>query len=135
MTNKHYIFLGIIGIIIVCVIGYFISNKSDNTRIVGSLDTENGYYSTTTGSFATASSTIIRNGSGVLGTVVIGVTSATTFDIMDANSPSDSASTTLLSVSASPAIGSSMVLDINFKRGLYFNFPASFAGRYSVTYK
>lgn len=119
--------------VIVAVLALFGINSGVNT--FGSIQDGHAYSATTTGSFTNASSTMVKLGQGTLGSVVIGVTSGTTFVIKDANSTSDSASTTLVSVAASPAIGSTMTFDVAFSRGLFIDFPASFVGRYTVTYR
>jgi hypothetical protein len=108
--------------------------SNQNTLSLGSINGYDAYKSTTTPSI---SSTILmlKTGQGVVGSVVIGVTSNTTFELRNATSTTDTASTTLLSMSASPAIGSTLTLDVGFDRGLSMVFPASFVGRYTVTYK
>lgn len=90
---------------------------------------------TTTGSFSAATIVMLKTGQGVLGNIVIGTTSATTFELRDATSTTDIASTTLLSLAASPAIGSSMSPQVVFTRGLSIVFPPSFVGRYTVSYE
>lgn len=102
---------------------------------LGSIQDGNAYSATTTGSFAVATSTMIKTGNGTLGSVVIGTTSGTTFRLMDATSTTDIASSTLMSVAASPVIGSTMTFDVAFSRGLFIEFPASFVGRYTITYR
>lgn len=134
MKKRLLLTLGIVCLLL--IVGVYFNTKKTPVKNVGSIIDGNAYSATTTGSYANASSTIIKLGQGTLGSVVIGVTSATTFRIMDANSITDTGSTTLLSVAASPAIGSTMTLDVAFTRGLFIDFTqASFVGRYTITYR
>ncbi len=123
--------------LLIAILGAIIVFLGGSTAVkLGGVAQGNTYsYATTTGSFANASSTMLRVGAGEIGSVVIGVTSATTFVLRDATSTTDIASTTILSLAASPAIGSSMLLDLSFTRGLFIEFPASFVGRYTITYR
>lgn len=123
------------GVVAIVVLVLAVLSGFSKSSTIGSVAVGNDYHSTTTGSFANASSTMIQLGSGTLGSIVIGVTSGTTFRLMDATSTSDVSSTTLASVAASPAIGSTMTFDSQFYRGLFIEFPASFVGRYTVTYR
>lgn len=92
------------------------------------------YQSTTTPTIS-GQMLMVKTGQGVVGNVVIGVTSATTFELRNATATTDVSSTTILSMAASPAIGSTLTLDVAFDRGLAIVFPASFTGRYTITYK
>lgn len=101
---------------------------------LGSISDGGAYNSTTTPTIG-ANVRMIKTGQGILGSVVIGVTSATTFELRNATSTTDIASTTIVSIAASPAIGSTMTVDASFDRGLGIVFPDSFTGRYTITYK
>lgn len=124
-----------IGVVIAVIIALFGGVASNGVKLGAVSHGDECPYATTTGSFSAASSTKIRIGPGVLCAVNIGVTSATTFRLMDASSILDSASTTLLSLAASPVIGSSMNFDVTFTRGLFIEFPASFVGSYTIVYR
>ncbi len=128
MTFKQKIAGIIVGILALFGAVPYVSN-------IGSVQDGHAYNATTTGSFAAATSTMIKFGPGTLGSVVIGVTSATVFSLRDATSSSDVGSTTLMSLSASPVIGSTMTFDVAFSRGLFIEFPASHVGRYTITYR
>lgn len=133
MKLKELIVVGVITVIIGAIIAFMFSTMS--TDKFGSVQDGNAYNATTTGSFAAATSTMLKLGQGTLGSVVIGVTSGTVFSLRDASSISDAASTTLMSLAASPVIGSTMTFDVAFSRGLFIEFPASHVGRYTVTYR
>lgn len=129
---------GLLNVVMIVVIVWFgVSVFSEKTvpqaqPVLGGYDM--AYNSTTTPSISGAM-LMVKTGQGLLHTVVIGVTSATTFELRNATSTTDVASTTLLSMAASPVIGSDMILDVAFDRGLAIVFPASFTGRYTITYK
>lgn len=127
MKLKEKIIAVLAAIIIALGGGYTATN-------LGSVQDGHAYNSTTTPTISGAL-LMVKEGQGTLGSVVIGVTSATTFELRDATSTTDVASTTLLQVAASPAIGSTMTLDTAFTRGLSIVFPASFTGRYTITYR
>lgn len=128
--NKTLLVLGVVVVILLGVIA-FKSTPQGKTILGGGNE---AYLSTTTPTISGAM-LMVKTGQGVLGSVVIGVTSATTFELRNATATTDVASTTLLSMAASPVIGSSMTLDVAFDRGLAIVFPASFTGRYTITYK
>ena len=68
--------------------------------------------------------------------VIIGTTDATAWEIRDATSSTDVASTSIFSGAASIANGTNMPFNVSIKRGLIINTAAAFsAGRYTFTYR
>jgi hypothetical protein len=132
MKNLSTNFWAVVSIVLVIIICSMYFSKQGNSTL-GSVGSDSNY-STTTPS-VNSGIWMVKSGWGSLHTVVIGVTSATTFELRNATSTTDIASTTLLSVAASPAIGSTMTVDASFDRGLAIVFPASFTGRYTITWK
>lgn len=132
MTSTQKIIIGSLGLLIVALFSIAF-HRSPQTAFGGVSGGNEYSYSTTTGSFANASSTMIRIGPGVLGSINVGTVSATTFRLQDATSTADIASTTLFSGQAS--ITGTYQFDMAFNRGLFIEFPASFVGRYTITYR
>lgn len=133
MKLKQTIIIVSLCVVVVILLGVITFRSSSQDKI--SLGGGNEAYMSTTTPTISGQMLMIKTGQGVVGSVVIGVTSATTFELRNATSTTDVSSTTILSMAASPVIGSSMILDVAFDRGLAIVFPPSFTGRYTVTYK
>src|SRR3990167_1531531 len=118
----------------------------------GSVTQGNDYFSTTTDKYQNvASSTkviILKTGSGSLGSVIIGSTTALTstssLRIYDSRNyvagnatsgvATSSASSTLAIFSPTAAEGT-YTFDTTFNQGLLLEFPSDFAGGYTITYR
>lgn len=95
---------------------------------------QDSYKATTTDSTYANSIRMVKTSSGVLHSVVVGLTSATVVELRDATSTTDIASTTLVTFGASPATGT-YLLDVAFSRGLGVVTTGSFTGKYTITSK
>ena len=134
MTNTYKIIGGLaIVLVLVCVYLFGVSNREPSS--LGSVIQSGEYHATTTASKDANSLHQIFTGSGTLGSVIIGTTHATAIELRDASSASDSASTSIASIAASPAIGSTMTFDVAVLRGLFVNVPSGFDGVYTITYR
>lgn len=101
---------------------------------LGSVNQGQEYYSTTTGSFAVATSTYVRVGPGAIAQVTISSTTNVGFKVKDATSTLDLSSTTIANFPAGVAAGT-YIFDASFTRGLFFDLGTGFAGSYTVTYR
>ncbi len=129
MNNKYKI---ILGVIIVIAAVFLFTNKAEVK--LGSIQEGQAYYSTTTGTFAVATSSYIRIGPGMFGSVIVASTTNVAFRVMDATSTLDIASTTLAKFPAGVAAGT-YTFDSVFTRGLFLELQTGFAGADTVTYK
>ena len=143
MNNKKSlsIFGGVLGtlvIILAFLIG--VSGGIDGNKSLGSVDQESGgYLSTTTLDFSVpvvGGYRLLKNGSGILGSVVITNSTAGSFNLYDATSTNhnDYATTTLAKISASVAAGT-YTFDSVFSRGLVIEFQATNVASGTVTWK
>lgn len=107
----------------------------DSVISLGSVGQTGEYQASTTVGMATGVTTILlSNVPGVLGSVIIASSSATTFRVFDATSTTDVSSTTKALFVAAPANGT-YTFDINLTRGLIISLPTNFNGSYTVTYR
>jgi len=134
--NKMKQIIITISIVVAVLIALFvITNRNQEPVVTQTLGGfESSYSATTTDSTYANSRRMIKTSSGVLHTVVVGLTSATAVELRDATSTTDIASTTLVKFGASPATGT-YLLDVAFSRGLSVVTTGSFTGNYTITSK
>lgn len=131
---KNYLkIIGLVAFSAILVISAYLSGNHGSVQ--GSIQTGESYYATSTGSFAVGTTTNIRIGQGILGSVVVSSTTAILgFELRDATSSTDVSSTSIAKFGTSPANGT-YTYDVTLTRGLFLVFPAGFNGAYTVTYK
>lgn len=129
---------GVLVILVIFLFGVLVGNHAPSTSL-GSIVSGQDYTSTTTNSTYANSQRSLKGGTttlvgGTLGSIIVTTTSATVVEIMDATSTTDLGSTTLAKFGASPATGT-YTFDSSFSRGLRVNFPGSFNGNYTITWR
>lgn len=123
--------------VLIVIAGISLIGKREVSTL-GSIDNNSGaYLSTTTDSGWAGTPRFVASSTAIqmIGSVVIGTTHASIVEIKDATSTTDIASTTIAIIAASPAIGSTLTLDVRVLRGLMVNTVPGFTGRYTITYK
>lgn len=135
----------IITVLILAFIGYLSFNKDTNISSInlGSIGSDS-YLATSTidASWTTAAAglggfKVIKNGPGVVGSVIITNETTGSFTLYDATTTaahSDHATTTLIKVYPSMAEGT-YILDVAFSRGLIAEFQSTSVASSTITYK
>lgn len=129
LSIRDYIAFGVL-LLIVAFIGIAFQRPSS---VGASIDGEAGYTATTTSAIAEGHIQI-KSGYGMLGSIVVASSSATTFKVWNATSTTDVASTSITNFVASPANGT-YTYDVNLSRGIIVELPTGFNGAYTITYK
>lgn len=119
-------------IALVVFVGFGGQNKAPVS--LGSIGSGEGYYSTTTGNWAVGSSTQLRVGQGIFGSIIISSTTVGTIIVRDATTTLDLSSSTLARFIASPTVGT-YVFDSVFTKGLILDLSGNFQGAYTITFK
>lgn len=108
---------------------------------LGSVESESGgYYATTTASFpatAVGGNKLLKNGPGILGSVVIVNETAGVLNFYDATttgSHTNHPTTTITTIPASLAEGT-YTFDVTFSRGLIVEFPSTNMASSTITWK
>ena len=117
---------GIIMLLFAGLIGFLIQPQP-----LGSVQQASEYHATTTASGISADDYVIFEGSGVLGSVIISSSSASTFTVLDA----DGDSTTTVATIVAAADEQTFTFDTNLYNGLILTIPASFDGQFITTYR
>lgn len=109
--------------------------------VLGSIQTGEGYYATTTVDASWGSATVVKTlkiGPGMLGSIVVASTSPSlapaTLRCFDSSVSTTTASSTL-AVIGKDAVAGTYTYDVSFNAGLKCDAPAGFTGAYTITYK
>lgn len=129
-----------LGVIIIIVI--FLTRQAPETR-VGSIDGQSAYVGTTTDStwnaaaLQTGGFKLLRNGPGILGSIIINNSTLGSFTLYDATTTVNGGvygTTTLAKAVASVAAGT-YTYDVAFSRGLIAEFQSSNVASSTITQK
>lgn len=128
-TKYKYIIVGL-AIFLVFMLG--VSVKVGNKQF-GSVAVSSECVATTSNSFW--ANTPMALGSSTLCNVLVGTpdVGGAVFELRDATSSTDVASTSLLVIGGRIATGTPIMVDVAVKRGIMVNTPVGFTGRYTVT--
>jgi hypothetical protein len=131
---KSYFVTGLV--VVLALAGYhFLSGE--NNRTLGSVGNEGIYnYQIATSTYASASTAkLIKTGQGVIGSVIVASSSASTFTLQN-NASTTSTSTAKmifhLPVNATPG---TYTIDAAFTEGLTADVPDTFNGAYTITWR
>lgn len=130
-TNK--ILLSLSAVVLVCAISLFALRQEPVEPAFGSVVVGNEYNATNTASMS-AGMVQLRTGQSTLGSVVVASSSGTTFQVWNATSTLDIASTTPVNFVAAPANGT-YTFDATFERGIILELPTGYNGAYTVTWR
>ena len=117
-------------------------------KAVGSVSVTDEYYATSTFAklggtsavnppvAATARTTmsLVASSTGVLGSIIVASSSATVFEVWNATSTTDVASSSIGHFVASPANGT-YTFDVVANRGIIVDMPTGFNGSYTITFR
>lgn len=125
----------------IAIIGIILSLLGINAGVqtFGSVENGSEYQATSTramfsnGPGVRTQRVLVSNGPAILGSIVIASTSASTFTVWDATSTTDTASSSLMTITASPT--KDFVIDAALYRGLIIDMPSTFNGDYVITFK
>ena len=126
----------ITAIVIVAVLALVGSNQQSSTTFVGGLTSDTFSYKNVS-SFASSTATVntlVRGGSGVLGSITIASTSAHVFKIYDGATTATSSATLIASFPASAVVGP-YDFNVSFTKGLVVETQSGYAGSVVITYK
>lgn len=142
-TEKHLISLLVAGAVLIGILLYQVFN--DTPKALGSIDSESGYLSTSTRSMlngtALPNSTVVKNGPGMLGSVVITGAAAgpmtfynaTTTDV-NKRTGNNSTSTIMIATFPASTAAGTYTLDVTFTQGLIYEFSGT-APTSTITYR
>lgn len=137
MNNKYLLIIAGVALILSAF-----GVKEVKEQVLGSVQDGQGYYSTTTVDSTWPSATAfkrLKTGRGILGSIVVGSTSAATasypsLKCYDSSVSTSTASSTIATI-ASAAAGATYTFDAAFNAGLYCEAPVGFNGGYTITWK
>lgn len=148
MTNKHPTVLIGLGIILSVMFLAIILAIGKTPIANGSVGVTDEYIATST--FAKLGGTsavnppaaatartimsLVASSTGTLGSIIVASSSATILDIWNATSTTDSASSSIAHVVASPANGT-YTFDVVVDRGIIVDMPTGFNGAYTITWR
>jgi hypothetical protein len=133
MTNLEKTLIAIIALIVIVGVGIKFTSDETPAAPLGNISPNEAMQGTST--YPTSSflaSTIISNSGGTLGSLIIASTTNATFEMWDATSTTDIASTSIAKFPASVAAGAYPYNRI-LTRGLIVHMQAGFAGSYTIT--
>jgi hypothetical protein len=122
----------------VVIVGIYAAVGYNQTQsvLVGGLTSDTFSYKNVS-SFASSTATVntlVRGGSGVLGSITIASTSAHAFKVYDGATTATSSATLIASFPASAVVGS-YDFNVSFARGLVIETLSGYAGSVVITYK
>ncbi len=125
-----------ISVLAIVIAGVLIFRKDNSSLSLGSIQDGQAYTSTSTASnWGTATNRVLKVGYGTLGSVVItAATGGGVFELRNATSTIDPASTTLATFTAG-AIGGTYTFDVAFDRGLAVITTAGLQASTTITFR
>lgn len=144
MKKNIITIIALVMVLIGGLVGGYLALKGDTA--MGSVGLGSEYHATSTATMADGFTVVgLRNPSAVgaqsstslstLGNVVIATTPSAAFQLWDATSTTDTASTSLGIYTASAGVGLTQILDVAILRGLIVELPSSADGDVIITYR
>lgn len=126
----------IIASILIAIVFILFSRISNTSPILGSIQDGMAYNSTTTDSTWSSSAVrMIKTSNGTLGSVIItGATAGAIFELRDATSTIDAASTSIAKFTAT-AVSGTYTFDVSFNRGLAANMTSGTIASTTITWR
>lgn len=128
--------IAIVLLVLSIFIGGFIVSNNTN-KVEASVNIGQGYqYKVASTSSASATVPyVIKGGSGILGSIIVGTTGGQAIRIYDNALATSTATSTLIGTIKASVAEQTFTFDVNVVRGIVLDVPAGFNGVYTVTYR
>lgn len=135
MNKKILLSLFVLSIFIGGIGGLIISNVTDKAEASVNIGQGYQYKVASTSSASGTVPYVIRGGSGILGSIIVGTPGSQPIRIYDNALATSTATSTLIGTIKASASEQTFTFDVNVVRGIVLDIPAGFDGVYTVTYR